>query len=339
MQRFSCPRCGARAYFHNLTCLCGADLYFDPDRGEMTVDAAPCANRQRIACNWMAEGQLCRSCAMSQVVPQLDVGDNLRLLTSAEHAKRWVLANLARWRWFTRDDPGPRPRFLMLSEHTDGRSEQITMGHASGEITINVTEADELIRLRRRRDLGEQYRSMVGHFRHELAHFCFDRLAPKPGFLDEFRALFGDERADYGQALARHYQNPRDPGEDFITSYATAHPHEDWAETVAHLLHMVDFTDSFVSAGLSLPGLPEGFEPYRETDTERLLTVATQVAIAVNDINRALDNEDLYPFVLTPNVRRKLALAHRWMRTGALDQPEDLSSSNSHSSSAASSAD
>lgn len=316
MQRFSCPSCDTRAYFHNLTCVCGQDIYFDPEAGVMVDSGPACGNRESILCNWVAGdgGALCRSCAMSQVVPDLNVGDNLILLTRAESAKRWVLANLARWGWFTNSDQGRKPRFLMLSEHIEGRTEQIIMGHAAGEITINVTEADELIRLQRQQDLGEQYRSMVGHFRHELAHFCFDRLATSPGFLQDFRAIFGDERADYSAALQRHYEAPKEPGTDYITPYATAHPHEDWAETLAHLLHIVDFTDSFVSAGLSIATMPLGFAPYTETDTNRLLTVASEIAIAVNDINRALDNSDLYPFVLTAPVREKLAFAHLWMR-------------------------
>jgi len=316
MQRFSCPLCGTRAYFHNLTCICGAALFYDPQSCSMAVEAPSCLNRAPIGCNWAAplDGALCPSCAMSQVVPVLHVGDNQRLLAGAERAKRWVLANLAQWGWFRGDDPGRRPRFLMLSEHTGGRSQQIIMGHAAGEITINVTEADELIRLKRQLDLGEQYRSMVGHFRHELAHFLFDRLAEAPAFTTAFRTIFGDEREDYSEALRRHYDAPRDPGENYITRYATAHPHEDWAETVAHLLHLVDFTDSFVSAGLTMPGVPPDFTPYAQTDTARLLTIAAEVAIAINDINRALDNSDLYPFVLTGPVRAKLAFAHRWLR-------------------------
>ncbi|TJZ93047.1 hypothetical protein FA743_06025 [Paracoccus gahaiensis] len=316
MQRFSCPQCGTRAYFHNLTCLCGAEISFDPVAMQMSTTAAHCANRRSIDCNWSsrAPGKLCRSCAMSQVVPVLHVGDNQNLLAGAERAKRWVLVNLAQWGWFTDADPGRRPRFLMLSEVTGGRAQQIIMGHDAGEITINVTEADALIRLKRQRDLGEQYRSMVGHFRHELAHFLFDRLSAAPEFQPAFREIFGDERQDYAEALRRHYAEPQDPGEDYITPYATAHPHEDWAETVAHLLHLTDFTDSFVSAGLSMEGVPPDFQPYAETDTARLLTIAAEVAIAVNDINRALDNRDLYPFVLTLPVGRKIAFAHGWLR-------------------------
>lgn len=315
MQRFSCPACGTRAYFHNLTCVCGQPLFFNPATGEMQNDGPGCRSRDRIFCNWLSDpGGLCRSCAMSQVVPVLNVGNNIQLLDRAERAKRWVLANVSKWEWFSDADPGGRPRFLMLSEDVGDREAQITMGHLAGEITINVTEADELIRLQRQQELGEQYRSMVGHFRHELAHFFFDRLAVAPDFLPAFRDLFGDERADYGQALQDYYASDKAPSPNYITPYASAHPHEDWAETVAHLLHLVDFTDSFVSAGLSMPGVPDGFAPYAEDDTARLLDIATRVAIAINDINRALDNSDLYPFVLTAPVREKIAFAHRWMK-------------------------
>ncbi|MBL3674324.1 MULTISPECIES: zinc-binding metallopeptidase family protein [Paracoccus] len=316
MQSFTCPACDSRVYFENLFCACGAALFYDPEARAMLNEADPCANRDAIQCNWVAiPGEtLCRSCCMSDVVPALHIGDNQQLLERAERAKRWVLANLSNWQWFTDADGGMRPRFQMLSENTGaGRAEQIMMGHDNGEIVINVTEADELIRVKRQQELGEQYRSMVGHFRHELAHFLFDRLTAAPGFQDEFRALFGDESADYAAALQEHYNNPKDPGEDFITAYATSHPHEDWAETVAHLLHMVDFTDSFVSAGLMMKGIPANYQPYAETDADHLLTIAAEVAIAINDINRALDNSDLYPFILTPKIREKIKFAHGWI--------------------------
>lgn len=316
MQRFSCPNCGTRAYFHNLMCLCGEPLIFDPVRRQMVTGGAPCANREAIACNWDAitPGGFCLSCAMSHVVPVMHIGENQRLLASAERAKRWVLANLSQWDWFTPADPGQRPRFLMLSEDTGGRAQQITMGHANGEITINVTEADELIRLKRQLKLGEQYRSMVGHFRHEIAHFLFDRLKVLPGFLPAFRQMFGDERTSYAEALRTHYANPREPEGDFITSYATSHPHEDWAETVAHLLHLTDVADSFCSTHLAMPGVPDDYHPYAETDPYRLLNIAAEITIAVNDINRALDNSDLYPFVLTIPVRHKIAFAQGWLQ-------------------------
>ncbi|MFD1883847.1 zinc-binding metallopeptidase family protein [Paracoccus pacificus] len=317
MQLLFCPICGTKAYFHNLICPCGADLYFDPEQGQFRTDGPACANRERIACNWVGERGLCRSCLMSPTIPPLSVEGNLELLAGAERGKRWVLANLARWGWFTDADadPGPRPQFLMLSERTGQQDDvRVMMGHQNGIITINVVEADDEIRFHRKNRLGERYRSMVGHFRHEIAHFLFERLEVTPGFLPAFRPVFGDETQDYGAALARHYAAPRDPGEEFITPYATAHPHEDWAETCAHFLHLVDMTDSFMASGLMAPQVPsKDYDAYADPDSTRLFQIASVVALAVNDINRALDNPDLYPFVLTPRIRQKLSFAHDWV--------------------------
>lgn len=316
MRIFTCPAGGERAYFDNTTCAGGERILFDPGRHAMVTEGADCRNREAIGCNWLAEsGGLCRSCAMTRTVPDTGDPENVVLWARTEAAKRHMLANLSLWGWFTPADPGPRPVFELLSEHTTAGAARVTMGHADGLITINVTEADEAVRVRRQEELGELYRTMIGHMRHEMAHFLHLRLLEEDGFADAFRELFGDERADYGDALARHYEDPRPPGEDHVTSYATAHPHEDWAETTAHLLHLVDMLDSVASSGLALPsGPPHGYDAYAEEDADRLVSLAVEAAIAMNHVNRALDLPDLYPFVLTPGVRRKLAFVHRWLR-------------------------
>lgn len=319
MQHLTCPHCARRVYFQNSLCACGAALVFDPKAGNFSADPAPCSKQAEIACNWgvEAEGGLCRSCAMTTVVPDLAVEGNTDLLIRSEAAKRWVLANLARWGWFTQADAGDRPEFHMLSERAGEAEVQVMMGHADGLITINVVEADPATRIERQQQLGELYRTMAGHMRHEIAHFLFERLARIPDFLPAFRALFGDETADYGAALEAHYANPQAPGDSFITEYATMHPHEDWAETAAHLLHLVDMTDSFMAAGLSGPDIPApGYDAYADHDGERLLRAAAAVALAVNDINRALDNPDVYPFVLTDATRAKLVFAQHWLSQG-----------------------
>jgi hypothetical protein len=254
---------------------------------------------------------------MTETVPDLRAPDNLPLWERSEQAKRWVLANLMRWGWFTGADAGPRPVFRMLSEQTASGRTRVSMGHDDGAITINVTEASEPVLAERQAQFGELYRTMIGHMRHEIAHFLFLRLAEDPAFLSGFRALFGDERADYGAALKAHYESPKDPGEAHVTPYATAHPHEDWAESLAHLLHLTDLLDSAAATGLALPGgPPEGYDAYAEAETEALLTRAIDLSIAVNHVNRALDLPDLYPFVLTPAVREKLGFAHAALRRG-----------------------
>ncbi len=331
MELFRCPACGARLFFRNTRCGgCGAALAFDPDARVFLAlggDVALCANRAAIACQWRAdppaegasEGALCRACAMTRTIPDPQAEDSAALWAEAEDAKRWVLANLMRWGLFGPKDPHPAPIFDMLAEKP---GEAVTMGHADGVVTINVAEADPAIREARRAQLAERYRTMTGHFRHEIGHLLFTRLSGAPGFLDAFRALFGDERADYAAALQAHYAAPRDgnaaPPPGFLTDYAAAHPHEDWAETLAHYLHLVDICDSAAHAGLG--GLvldPVGgaaFDAYESGPVTPLLDAAGALSVALNHVNRAMGLADLYPFVLTPPIREKLGFAHDWIR-------------------------
>ena len=318
MQIFTCPACGQNLYFRNTQCACGQQVFFDPDRQVMLADGEACANRDKISCNWIAESNgYCRSCAMTETVPDTDHPENLRLWLETETAKRWMLANLARWGWFTPSDEGARPVFKLLSENTAKGETDVIMGHANGLITINVSEASDATLSERQEELGELYRTMLGHMRHEMAHFLHLRLSEEDGFPDSFRAMFGDEREDYGEALKRHYDQPKEAGEHHITSYASAHPHEDWAETTAHLLHLVDLLDSVAATRLSLPeGPPDGYDAYSDDDFERILTWAIDTSLAVNHINRAMDLADLYPFVLKPAVRDKLGFVHTHLRRG-----------------------
>lgn len=335
MRVFSCPDCHQALFFENLRCVCGAEVAFDPEAAAFVAAERTCANRDAIGCNWAAAepgsvsvskpvsggeaGTLCRSCAMSEVIPQTFQEDNEALWARAEAAKRWVLANLARWGWLASADPGPRPRFHLLSEAVRGGEAPVTMGHDAGLITINVTEADPAEIARRQAEMGEPYRTMIGHFRHELAHYLFERLAEDAKFAEAFRALFGDERADYGAALKRHYENgpPEGWAEDHVTSYASAHPHEDWAETAAHLLHLTDMADSAEAAGLAMDGAPRpGWDAYAERDAERLVSLAAGLGLAFNHVNRSMGLSDIYPFVLPPAAREKLAFAHAHLATG-----------------------
>ncbi|NVO23960.1 zinc-binding metallopeptidase family protein [Donghicola mangrovi] len=327
MQVFHCPACAARVYFDNLACTCGQALVFAPDTQAITALQTGCANRDRIGCNWTPmDGGLCRSCAMTETVPDTDRPANIDLWSRTEEAKRWMLANLSRWGWFGPQDTGALPVFQLLSEKTSDGKTRVVMGHADGEITINVSEASPVTLAARQTALGELYRTMVGHMRHEMAHFLFLRLSEDPAFLSEFRATFGDERADYGAALEQHYADPAPMDGTYITSYASAHPHEDWAETTAHLLHLVDLLDSVQAVGIGFQGGPQGgYDPYQDSDTENMIRMAIDATLAINHVNRALDLPDLYPFVLTPAVKAKLALAHRYLRrtvNNTAPQPE-----------------
>ncbi len=315
MRIFQCPVCGEALFFENAACACGARVAYDPERAAFVGQFTPCANREVIGCNWIAEGDggLCRACAMTEVIPDRSTPQNVELWAEAEFAKRWVLANLARWGWFTARDQGSRPVFRLLSEQTSTGETSVTMGHADGVVTINVIEADPAERVRRRVELGEPMRTMIGHFRHELGHFFFTRLAGEPAFLDAFRAMFGDERADYAAALQRHYSEgpPAYWRTTYVSAYSSAHPHEDWAECFAHLLHLADIVDSFVAAGLESDAAPAAdYDPYAEREADRLITFGAELGIALNHVNRSMGLADIYPFVLTPQIREKLGFVH-----------------------------
>lgn len=318
MKIFHCPGCDADLYFDNLACACGLAVGYSPDAQEFVTNQTFCANRHWLGCNWTcAPGEsLCSSCRMTSVHPDLSVEGNNQLWARAEAAKRHVLAGLGRWGWFGPQDGGPRPEFHMLAEATASGAVDVTMGHASGLVTINLAEADASERMRRRDMLGEPYRTLIGHFRHEIAHFLFERLALTNGFLSEFRALFGDERQDYGAALQHYYQMGAPNGwqDAHVTAYASMHPHEDWAESAAHTMHLTDIVDSFLAAGLDAPLMPsKGYNAYREHDPARLLESAIAIGVAMNHVNRAAGQPDLYPFVNTPKTREKLAFALRWL--------------------------
>lgn len=321
MRLYGCPDCGAPLFFRNLTCGgCGQEVSYDPEADRMRIGLTPCSFRAAIGCNWRGEAAgPCRACAVNIEVPDPEHGETRTLWSEAELAKRWVLAGLARWGWFSETDPGARPSFRLCAEDTPEGPQPVMMGHASGVITINVTESDPVERVTRREALGERLRTMTDHFRHEIAHFLFLRLSEQPGFLAGFRARFGDERADYSEALARFYEDgpPPDHGAHFITAYASAHPHEDWAETVAHILHLTDLLDSALAAGLTGRGLPEpGYDAYAETDAARLLQRSVRLAIALNHVTRSIGLPDTYPFVLSQPAREKLMAAHGWLAAG-----------------------
>lgn len=318
MRVFANPVGAGSLWFDNLATATGTPVAYDPQARAFITMPPFCANRDVIGCNWIApkQGAFCRACAMTELAPDKSIPNALPHWAKTEAAKRWVLDNLGRWNWFRPEDPGARPVFHMLAEgHTP-----VPMGHVGGVVTISVAEADPVLSTTRREALEEPYRTMIGHMRHEIAHMLWWRLSLREDFLDAFRDMFGDEREDYPAALKRHYHNgpPPDWRSNFVSTYASAHPHEDWAETASHLLHLTDIADSFVAAGLSSSDLPYlGWDPYMEADAENLIYIATHQVMAVNHINRAMGLLDLYPFVLSEKVRRKLVFMHDWLRRGA----------------------
>ena len=316
MRAFTCPVCSQLVFFENSKCLrCGSPLAFDPERRELVaLDAdAPrsrCANAGLVGCNWLAPapGALCESCALTRTRPSDTDAEGLGDFARAEHAKRRLLFDLGE---HGLPVEGWREREGGLAfELLSSSAEAVTTGHAQGVITLDLAEADAAHRETMREQLGEPYRTVLGHFRHEIGHYYWPLLVESdPGLLADYRARFGDEREDYGAALERHYAQgpPPDWAARHVSAYAASHPWEDWAETWAHFLHITDALQT-AAYGLRTPlAAPDA----RHADIAEALRDWLPLAIAMNQMNRSMGREDLYPFVITAPVAEKLAFVQR----------------------------
>ena len=226
----------------------------------------------------------------------------------------------------TKPERGLAFEFLADPE-ADGAPPVLT-GHDDGVITLNVAEADEVERERRRVRLHEPYRTLLGHFRHEVGHYYWDRLIKDSPLIDDFRERFGDERQDYDQALQQHYdQGPRiDWQQQFVSAYASVHPWEDWAETWAHYLHMTDTLETAAACGLTLrprradePMLkspPPALPATRFAAFDRLIDDWFPLTYVLNNLNRGMGLPDGYPFVLSPPAVEKLKFVHETLNAG-----------------------
>jgi hypothetical protein len=193
------------------------------------------------------------------------------------------------------------------------RDRSVTTGHANGVITLDLAEGDDAHREKVRERLGEPYRTLLGHLRHEIGHYYWRSLMGGPEHLGTFRALFGDERADYPAAIKRHYAEGAPDGwrETYVSSYATMHPWEDWAETFAHYLHLRDVLQTAHAYGLSVDGDPAEVPPDADgVGIEELVGRWLPLSYGLNAVNRSMGKDDLYPFVLTPAVVTKLGAVH-----------------------------
>lgn len=347
MQLFQCQICSQVLFFENTLCeSCGAQLGFDPASqsllslekdGEVWRSSATgerfrfCDNAQHNACNWLvrAEGTevYCLACRHNRTIPPLAEGDNLSKWQRLEAAKHRLFYQLVKFGLpmpSRADDPEHGLAFDFLTDPPEGGAPVMT-GHDEGLITLNLAEADDAEREKRRSDMGEPYRTLLGHFRHEIGHFYWDLLVKEGGRLEAFRALFGDERQDYAQALQRHYQEGPPPGwqQSFISHYATAHPWEDFAETWAHYLHVVDTLETAKVFGIAVHPLkakdPEfhteiKLNPYAQVSAQDLVDAWLPLTFAVNSLNRSMGQADLYPFILTPAVVEKMDFIGRLIR-------------------------
>jgi len=344
MKLFECQNCGQPLYFENTRCeSCGLALGYLPEKQTVTAlqeDAGGlqamadkqgghyryCANALHEVCNWLlpADGpdQFCAACRYNRTIPDLSLPENAfnwRRIEAAKHRLFYTLLKLQLPLTDRTEDPEGGLAFDFLAP-PQPHSAPIMTGHASGLITISLAEADDSERERQRRQMGEPYRTLLGHFRHEVAHYYWDHLVKDTPAIDEFRRLFGDERQDYGAALQKHYADgpPNDWVQQYVTTYASVHPWEDFAETWAHYFHMVDTLETANAFGLRVrPKVSKGadlatavdFDPHNAT-MDRIIDSWLPLTFAVNSINRSMGIADLYPFVLAPAVIVKLSFIH-----------------------------
>jgi hypothetical protein len=328
VRAFVCDHCGLLLFFENSLCLrCGTPQGFVPSRldlatlepgGDDARDLRRCANALLAECNWMLEpgepGDLCLSCRLTRTRPNDADVEGLAAYATTEGAKRRVVAVLLDIGLPVR--PGELGFDLLSSAQGP-----VTTGHADGLITIDLAEADDAVRAQRRAQLGEPYRTMVGHIRHELGHFYEPILVDATGARDAFRALFGDEREDYGAAIDRHYaEGPPDGwAQEHVSAYATMHPWEDWAETFAHYLHIRATEQAAGAFGILVTGPPEAKDPNlmsvpevdrADDEFSEIIDNWLPLTYALNAVNRSMGLQDLYPFTLGPRVIEKLSFIH-----------------------------
>ncbi len=343
MKLFQCQNCDAVVYFENTQCLrCGSQLGFLPDRLELSAVSADgplwiamadpdaryrfCANWTEYACNWMLpatdHSEFCLACRHNRTIPNLDDPENRRHWQRIEEAKRRLFYSLISLGLPTpaADSGDPQPlEFDFLADPPDGP--RVLTGHDNGLITIALAEADDPVREAARVSMGELYRTLLGHFRHEVGHYYWDRLIRDGGELDSFRALFGDDRADYGEALHHHYRDgaPANWSEHYVSAYASMHPWEDWAETWAHYLHIIDTLEMAGAFGIRIapaiatePSMRTAIqgEPRLDLDFARLIDAWLPLTYAINNLNRVMGLPDFYPFVIAPPVIAKMEYIH-----------------------------
>ena len=345
-----CKKCGQLVYFENTSCTrCGVILGFDAEKLDVEsyveagngllqlVDGSSskpyrfCANGLNYqACNWVVEAgdsnRLCPSCRLNRTIPDLSIANNLKLWKKIENEKRRLIYSLLvlALPLAPENESAPKLAFDFLAETAlaGGLRTPVLTGHAHGLITLNINEADPAIREQTRSNMAEPYRTLLGHFRHESGHFYWDVLVRDSNWLVPVRAVFGDDRADYSEALTKYYENgpALDWQNNFVSAYASSHPWEDWAETWAHYLHIIDTLETAQAFGLGVhPHISDNkrlhtdveVNPYDSRNFRNVIDHWLPLTYALNSLSRSVGHEHAYPFVLAEPVIKKLDLVHR----------------------------
>ncbi len=345
MKLFLCQHCAQLLYFENRQCescfhrlgylpAAGALSAVEQDDGAWRALAWPtgryrfCANENYDACNWLvpadASETFCAACRHNRTIPDLTLSDNLarwRKFELAKHRLFYTLIRLGLPLPNRAEDPQYGLVFDFLADAQGAGGHKVMTGHEDGVITINLAEADDAERERLRSAMGETYRTVLGDLRHEAGHYFWDRLVRDAGRLERFREFFGDERQDYRKVLQARYANG--PAQNwqhrYISSYAAVHPWEDFAETWAHYMHIVDTLEMAFAFGIRIrPGINEragadlalDFDPHERGSIDRLIEAWLPLTFAVNSIIRCMGEPDFYPFVLSPEAVAKMGFIH-----------------------------
>jgi hypothetical protein len=341
-------RCGAAVSFLETACAsCGSPLGYLPDEFSLVaLDSGPepeaaraagfdriyayCANRSTPAvCNWMKElvdpSTLCVACRLNRTIPDLDDANNARYWAAIEAAKHRLVAQLLALGLPVKSRVEEDTERGLMFDFLRSRlgNPPVMTGHANGLITLNIEEADDVKREQIKHDLHEPYRTLLGHLRHEVGHYYWDLLVRDSEWLQPFRQEFGDERADYTESLKAYYKNgpPIDWSSSYISSYAAAHPWEDWAETWAHYLHLVDSLGTAIGFGLDASNLERKLDPFTSQDLFApdhpqarpflaLLNAWSEMILVLNELAHSMGQPDIYPFTLSQRVVAKLQFVH-----------------------------
>jgi len=347
MKLFKCTNCTQPVYFENTLCMqCGSALGFEPNMLETVAlnvennglfsikgkrsktQYRYCSNYVYDVCNWLVpaggDTGFCKACELNRTIPDISRPEFMQRWRAIENAKHRLIYQLLRMRLplITKlQDEQTGLIFDFMADETTDDSERVMTGHDNGVITINIAEADDIEREMARRQMYEVYRTLLGHFRHEIGHYYWDRLMPYTDKLQSFRKLFGDDEVDYAEALQKYYYAgvPANWNENYISAYATMHPWEDWAETWAHYLHIIDTLETAYSFGMSVH--PLGTEakrlhaeikkdPYAIGDFEIIMELWLPLTFAMNSLNRSMGLHDIYPFVISVPVKEKMKFIH-----------------------------
>lgn len=346
MEIFKCTHCSQIVYFENNSCVqCGYSLGFEAKELKLYPlvfnqnqtcsiynrtgeHYRYCANHMYGVCNWLveegSETPYCKACDLNSTIPNLSKPEAIGQWMVIENAKHRLIYSLLKMKLPLMSKNVDEEKGLTFDFLADLKGKpRVLTGHDNGLITLNVVEADDVEREKSRKAMKEPYRTLVGHFRHEVGHYYWDRLIDNSIYLEEFRKLFGDDQEDYGEALQKHYKQgaPADWNNHSISSYASSHAWEDWAETWAHYLHIMDTLQTGYDFGLALhPKIakPEDHldvdvqqDPYEMADFNPIISAWLPMSLAMNSINRSMGNTDLYPFIIAPEVMEKLSFIHK----------------------------